>query len=148
MLISKLKKQLKKALIKAYVKYDKSFFLLESSLKLNLNSQKAIFSTNLIGSNLSQIALSFSLKNFSLKLPTVLKVFSNEQKCNFSQLFHNSNPSAHTSILMKKNNLFLKNKIHTTNPLGQKLVCVKLTLITFTFLLRMKSLNLLLLRKK
>ena len=120
MIIPKLKKQLKKTLIKAYIEYEESFFLLESSLKSHLNPQKAIFSTNLIGSNLSQLALSFSLENFSLKLPTIIKVFSIKQKYDHSQT-----SSASSSVLIKKNNLLLKNKIHTIDPLSQKQLCLK-----------------------
>lgn len=144
MIFPKLKKQLKKTLIKAYIEYEESFFLLESSLKSQLNVQKAIFSTNLIGSNLSQLALSFSLKGFSLKLPTVLKVFLNKQKYDYSRIAHNSNLSARSSVLIKRNNLLLRNKIHHVNPLDQKLLCVKLKAIALLFLLRMKSSNLLL----
>lgn len=144
MIFPKLKKQLKKTLIKAYIEYKDSFFLLESSLKSQLNVQKAIFSTNLIGSNVSQLALSFSVKGFSLKLPTVLKVFLNKQKYDYSQISHDLNLSACSSVLIKKDNLLLKDKIRHVNPLDQKFLCVKLKAIALLFLLRIKSLNLLL----
>jgi hypothetical protein len=142
MIFPKLKKQLKKTLIKAYIEYEKSFFVLESSLKSHLNSQNAIFSTNLIGSNVSQLTLSFSLKEFSLKLPTVLKVFLNRQKYDCARISHPLNSSAYSSVLIKRSNVLLKNKIQTVDPLDQKLLCVKLKATALLFFIRIKSLNL------
>lgn len=142
MIFPKLKKQLKKTLIKAYIEYEESFFILESSLRPHLNSQNAIFSTNLIGSNVSQLALSFSLKGFSLKLPTVLKVFLNKQKYDCAQISHSLNSSAYSSVLIKRSNVLLKNKIHTVDPLDQKLFCVKLKATALLFFIRIKRLNL------
>jgi hypothetical protein len=142
MIFPKLKKQLKKTLIKAYIEYKESFFILESSLKSHLNLQKTIFSTNLIGSNVSQLALSFSLAGFSLKLPTVLKVFLNTQKYDCTQISHAINLSASSSVLIKRRNVFCKNKIHTVDPLDQKLLCVKLKATVFLFFIRMRGLNL------
>lgn len=146
MIFPKLKKQLKKTLIKAYIEYEESFFLLENSLKSQLNLQKAIFSTNLIGSNVSQLALSFSLKDFFLKLPTVLKVFSNKQEYD-SRISNNFSLSVSSCVLVKKKNLLLKNKIHTANPANQKFLCVRLKLVAFYFFLQMKSSNMLLKEK-
>ena len=143
MIFPKLKKQLKKTLIKAYIEYEESFFLLESSLKSQLNSQKAIFSTNLIGSNVSQLALSFSLKDFFLKLPTVLKVFLNKQKYDYFRISNNFSLSTSSCVLVKRKNLLLKDKMHTMDFANQKFLCVRLKAIAFFFFLQMKSLNVL-----
>lgn len=139
MLISKLKKQLKKTLIESYLKYDKSFFLLESSLKSHSNLQKAIFSTHLIGSNFSHVALTLSLSSFCLKFPTVLKVFLNDQKYDHIRVLSKPDLGASKSVLIKRSNLILKSKIHYVNPLNQKYICTEFKTIVFVFIHRVKN---------
>lgn len=139
MFISKLKKQLKKTLVESYLKYDKSFFLLESSLKSHSNLQKAIFSTNLIGSNFSHVASTLSLNKFCLKFPTILRIFLNDQKYDHLRILSKSDLGASKSVLIKRSNLILKSKIHRVSPLNQECACTELKTIAFVFILRVKN---------
>lgn len=144
MIISKLKKQLKKTLIESYLRYGNSFFVLESSLKSHLNLQKAIFSINLIGSTSSQIALTFFLDDISLKFPTILKIYLNDQKYDHLRTLSKPNLGACNSILIKKSHLLLRSQIHSVNHLNQKFICIELKLTVFVFLFRVKNITLLL----
>ena len=110
---SRLKKKLKKSLIQIYTQVKDSYFVLESSLQKS-SSIKTCYASHLIGSNALQVGLSGNLQSkLLLKLPTLVKTY-------FDALHElslkNSNLGLSSFVLIKKKNLFMKNKTY-------KLVC-------------------------
>lgn len=109
----KLKKQLKKSLIQIYTKAEDSYFVLESSLQ-KASNVKTHHASHLIGSNALEIGLSVNLSKLPLKLPALVKTYDHKLG-----EFHlkDSNLGFSSFVLVKKNNLIMKNKTY-------KLICV------------------------
>ena len=129
-MISKLKKLLKKTLIKAYTEKKDSFFILENTLRINPEDQTHDFSTFLIGSNIVQLNKNYCSKNLNLKLPLKLKNFDNFENLTLSLIKSKTKLGFSSLVLVKKDNLILKNQTHEIFMKSQeKKLCNSIILI-------------------
>lgn len=131
----KLKKLLKKSLIQIYTRAKDSYFVLESSVQKSLSGETRS-ATHLIGSNFSEISLSINLQiELPLKLPALVKTYRER----LGELnLKNSTRGLSSFVLVKKNNLIMKNKTHDLMCVNDTTLFIKVKTTLFVSLIKFR----------
>lgn len=129
-MITKLKKNFKKTLIKINIENKDSFFLLENKLRVDKENQNFCSSTFLIGSNVIQFNKNYCSSSLGLKLPAILKVFQTFENLILSLVKSKSKLGFSALILVKKDNLILKNQNYNfLVKTNKQKICMNITLL-------------------
>lgn len=131
----KLKKLLKKSIIQIYTEAKDSYFVLESSLQKS-SSIKTRHASHLIGSNALEVGLSINLQTkLSLKLPALVKTYY-DKLGNFN--LNDSSRGFSSFVLVKKNNLIMKNKTYALICVNNLSLLMKVKVTLFICLIKLR----------
>ena len=131
----KLKKLLKKSLIQIYTQAKDSYFVLESSLQKDSNI-KTRYASHLIGSNALEVGLSVNLKTkLFLKLPALVKTYHNKLG---EFILKDSSQGFSSFVLVKKNNLIMKNKVYNLICINNLSLLMKVKVALFICLIKLR----------
>lgn len=131
----KLKKLLKKSIIQIYTEAKDSYFVLESSLQKS-SSIKTRYASHLIGSNALEVGLSINLQTkLFLKLPALVKTYYDK----LSDLnLKDSSRGFSSFVLVKKNNLIMKNKTYALICVNNLSLLMKVKVSLFICLIKLR----------
>jgi hypothetical protein len=131
----KLKKLLKKSIIQIYTEAKDSYFVLESSLQKS-SSIKTRHASHLIGSNALEVGLSINLQTkLFLKLPALVKTYY-DKLGNFN--LNDSSRGFSSFVLVKKNNLIMKNKTYALICVNNLSLLMKVKVTLFICLIKLR----------
>ena len=131
----KFKKKLKKSLIQIYTQAEDSYFVLESSLQKASNI-KTNHASHVIGSNALEIGLSVNIPNLSLKLPALVKTY-HYKLGEFH--FKDSNLGLSSFVLVKKNNLIMRNKTYSLICINNLSIVMKIKTTLLLCLIKLRQ---------